>query len=88
MVYDADTNKWFCVECYERIKENITPKDWFNEGIIVNNKFGKPCHELGWCPYGSLGDDFRPYDFNNNEIICKIFSRSCPVFYHAEHISE
>ena len=168
MVYDADANAWYCIECYERIMENLDPKGWFNEGIIVNNQFEKPCHdlgwcpygslvesfrirknpskyecsefchdcpvfyisadfsedsrqiaspneklkdnikewyvftihktftkqfekpchELGWCPYGSLGDEFKPYALDDNRLICKIFSRYCPVFCHAEFISE
>lgn len=168
MVYDADANAWYCVECYERIMENLNPKGWFNDGIIVNKQFEKPCHglgwcpygslvesfrirktpsnylcsefghdcpvfyisadfsedsieisppddklkdnikewyvftihkaitrqfikpchDLGWCPYGSLGEDFKPYTIDNNKFICKLFSHFCPVFYHAEFISE
>ena len=55
--------------------------DYNTEGLF------KPCHELGWCPYGQLVEEF-PLRDKHNEYSCGAFGHDCPVFYHAEGISE
>ena len=43
----------------------------------------KPCHVLGYCPYGPLVEDF-PLLEKEDEETCSIFGHQCPVFYVAE----
>jgi len=49
----------------------------------------KPCHKLGFCPYGQIIEEF-PIDFfkKRTEFSCKVFGHNCPVFYCAEPLSE
>ncbi len=71
----------------DKLKDDIKGSHWFNcEKIVegLDSKINKPCHELGWCPYGSLGDEFKPR-ITNNQYECKIYSHDCPVFYHFEY---
>jgi hypothetical protein len=51
-------------------------------------KWEKPCHKLGFCPYGSLVEEF-PLDTERPTMIsCEVFGHNCPVFYCAEDLSE
>jgi hypothetical protein len=45
----------------------------------------KPCHELNFCPYGQLVEE---YPLDNSEMSCQTFGHNCPVFYLAELITE
>jgi hypothetical protein len=45
-------------------------------------KVSKPCHKLGYCPYGVLVEEFPLKDKNKKS--CKVFGHDCPVFYVAE----
>ena len=47
----------------------------------------KPCHILGYCPYGQLVEEF-PLDVQPSDISCKVFGHNCPVYYCAESFSE
>jgi len=46
----------------------------------------KPCHKLGYCPYGQLVEEYPINDKTN--MSCLTFGHDCPVFYLAEPISE
>lgn len=65
--------------------------------------FPKPCHTLGWCPYGWLVEFFplrgKAVQWNgknldikplrkNKELSCSTFGHDCPVFYSGEKHSE
>ena len=60
---------------------NNHTKMWDKDDVI------KPCHKLNFCPYGTLVEEF-PLPDKRNEFSCKIFGHECPVFYHAEFITE
>lgn len=47
----------------------------------------KPCHELGFCPYGQVIEEF-PHRIEKTEFSCRTFGHDCPVFYCAEPLSE
>lgn len=47
----------------------------------------KPCHKLGYCPYGPLVEDFL-LKSKPTEISCKVFGHDCPVFSVAEGFKE
>lgn len=68
----------------EKLTDNIKKCDWFNNSKIIAEYIEKPCYELGWCPYGSLGDEFSPREINN-KFECKIYAHNCPVFYLFEY---
>ena len=61
---------------------------WLNNKTILksNLKKIKPCHKLGYCPYGQLVEEFPLR--NNKKISCEVFGHDCPMFYHAEDLSE
>lgn len=63
--------------------------DWLNTKRIIKNnlKKEKPCSKLGYCPYGQLVEEFKIRQKRNN-ISCKTFGHDCPMFYHAEEITE
>ena len=62
---------------------------WLNNKKIIksNLKKDKPCHKLGYCPYGCLVEEF-PIKMKSNKISCDLFGHDCPMFYHAEDVSE
>ena len=43
----------------------------------------KPCHQLGFCPFGPLVEEF-PLKAVPDEQSCTIFGHDCPVFHCAE----
>ena len=46
----------------------------------------KPCHSLGYCPYGSIVE-YYPLE-REEGIKCNLFGHDCPVFYQAEKVTE
>jgi hypothetical protein len=61
--------------------------EWLNTSEIIDKTSKKPCHRLGWCPYGKLIEEF-PIREEESEFTCKIFQHDCPVFYHVEYTAE
>ena len=62
-----------------------------NEKIIKSNlKKTKPCHILGWCPYGCIVEEFSLDELNveGTKLNCVVFGHHCPMFYHAEDLGE
>ena len=59
---------------------------WLNNKKIINKKITKPCKLCGYCPYGQLVEEFPLKQINKYS--CKVFRHDCPVFYHAEQITE
>ena len=65
-----------------------------NKGIKPNSHMAKPCHELGWCPYGWLVEFFplngKTVSWDGTTLDIKpinrrrrdIDARSCNVFGH------
>lgn len=49
--------------------------------III--RIDKPCHKLGYCPYGPLVEHF-PLKEKRTKNSCSVFGHECPVFYVAE----
>ena len=68
----------------EKLNDNIMKYHCFNNEWITAEDIEKPCHDLGWCPYGSLGDQFKVRK-TKNKYECRIFSHKCPAFYHFEY---
>lgn len=62
---------------------------WINNKVLIwtEKEVTKPCHVLGFCPYGQLVEEF-PIKKKRNNLSCKTFGHDCPVFYHAETIIE
>lgn len=60
---------------------------WLNTSEIIDKNAKKPCHRLGWCPYGKLVEEF-PIKEQKSEYTCKVFHHDCPIFYHIEYTSE
>ncbi len=59
-----------------------------NEKIIQRNlKKVKPCHKLGYCPYGAMVEAFQ-LKKKRDKVSCKVFGHDCPMFYNAEDLSE
>ena len=61
--------------------------EWLNISEIIDKNAKKPCHRLGWCPYGKLIEEF-PIREQFNDFTCKVFQHDCPIFYHIEYTSE
>ena len=61
--------------------------EWLNVSEIIDKNAKKPCHRLGWCPYGKLIEEF-PIREQLNDFTCKVFQHDCPIFYHIEYTSE
>lgn len=61
--------------------------EWLNTEKITAPNMEKPCKALGYCPYGPLVEEFR-LRTKRNKFSCKTFGHDCPVFYHAEMITE
>ena len=47
----------------------------------------KPCHMLGFCPYGPLVEFYQLRE-KPSKFSCKVFGHDCPAFYLAEPLSE
>lgn len=58
---------------------------WINNKKVIDAKAEKPCHKLGWCPYGQLVEEFP---LVHGKFSCKVFGHDCPVFYHKENLKE
>jgi hypothetical protein len=60
---------------------------WINDKTVLKNnlKREKPCHKLGYCPYGSLVEEY-PLRAKSTKISCKIFGHDCPMYYQAEEL--
>ena len=59
-----------------------------NKKVLDNNlKKTRPCHELGYCPYGQLVEEF-PLEKKSGKFSCKTFGHNCPMYYMAEDITE
>ncbi len=52
--------------------------------VTARNK-PRPCHELGFCPYGKLVEE---YPVTNKGLSCRVFGHDCPVYYLAEGLCE
>lgn len=93
MIFHADTEAlngkglWYCVECHEAFQERMAPEKFFNKGILARPEAHKPCYRLGWCPYGSLVEAFRPIG-DPRYTFCYAFHHQCPAFYVAELVCE
>jgi len=61
--------------------------NWLNTTVIVSKRLDKPCHKLGYCPYGTIVEEY-PLTLKRTKLSCKIFGHNCPVFYQAENITE
>lgn len=61
--------------------------EWLNISKIIDSNAKKPCHRLGWCPYGKLVEEF-PIRKQVNEYTCKVFHHDCPIYYQVEYTSE
>jgi len=61
---------------------------WLNTEEIVAEDIEKPCHRLGWCPYGQLVEEFQLRNPTSEKFSCKVFGHDCPVFYHTEFVAE
>jgi hypothetical protein len=63
--------------------------EWLNNKKVIeeNLKKEKPCHKCGYCPYGQLVEEF-PLEEGRSKLSCKTFGHNCPMFYHAEDITE
>ena len=60
---------------------------WLNTEKMIWKKATKPCHALAFCPYGQLVEEFPSRD-DGGVTSCEVFGHDCPVFYHAEPVSE
>ena len=65
-------------------------KLWVNNNTIIKDNLNKkkPCHQLGYCPYGQFVELFLLRKKRSKKFSCKVFGHDCPVFYHAEDLSE
>lgn len=63
---------------------------WLNNECIVESNVNKkkPCHKLGYCPYGQLVEEFLLRNPRHKKFSCRLFGHDCPVFYHAEDVTE
>lgn len=64
---------------------------WLNNKTIIHKfeEIEKPCHKLKFCPYGQLVEEFPLHPEGRDERYgCKTFGHDCPVYYHAERITE
>lgn len=58
---------------------------WLNNKAIRKPDTEKPCHQLGWCPYGQLVEEFP---LEHDKYSCEVFGHNCPAYYHREDLSE
>lgn len=87
IVWHAGWGEWWCLKCFKDEEEQIDPKDKFNKGVIVYGNAEKPCHTLGWCPYGTLVECFRLRNLDS-KFTCLVYDHDCPVYYLSQQISE
>ena len=72
----------------------MTKQNWLNNHTILhdNLELEKPCHSLEYCPYGQLVEEFplhpKGREDDLKKIECKTFGHDCPVYYHAEGMTE
>jgi hypothetical protein len=61
---------------------------WTNTEKPLKRNFNKikPCHKLGYCPYGAMVEAF-PLEIKG-ELSCIVFGHDCPMYYNAEDLSE
>jgi hypothetical protein len=45
-----------------------------------NYSYEKPCHKIGYCPYGSFARDYTN-EPPQEEYRCKLYGKECPVYY-------
>lgn len=86
-VWHAGWGEWWCLKCFREEEEAMDPKDRFNKGVIVNEDAEKPCHNLKWCPYGTLVESFRIRNMDS-KYTCLVFDHDCPVFYVSQQFTE
>jgi len=69
--------------------DNFQKAIWMNTKHIIkkNLKRTKPCHKLGYCPYGAMVEAFE-LKRKSDKVSCKTFGHDCPMFYNAEDLSE
>lgn len=75
---------WF-LGCTERKPFTKFGKEWQLDPPV---RIEKPCHKLGWCPYGKLVEGFPLEMGPRSDTSCQIFGHDCPVFYCSEPLSE
>lgn len=68
-------------------KDKKIATEWLNNKIIRVKNVPKPCHFCNYCPYGQLVEEF-PITLKKTKYSCKTFGHNCPVFYHAEGVTE
>jgi len=61
--------------------------EWLNVSEIIDQNAKKPCHRLGWCPYGKLVEEY-PIREQISDYTCKVFHHDCPIYYQVEYTSE
>lgn len=49
--------------------------------IRMYDKIVKPCRITGYCPYGTLVEEFP---LEKDEYTCSVFGHHCPAYYQAE----
>ena len=62
--------------------------EWLNTQTIIAPEIEKPCHKLGWCPYGQLVEEFPLREERDEHFSCTVYGHDCPAFYHAEGFAE
>jgi hypothetical protein len=87
MVWHAGWGEWWCLKCFKDEEELIDPNNKFNRGVIIYENGEKPCHLLGWCPYGALVECFMVRNLDS-KFTCMVYDHDCPVFYVSQQISE
>lgn len=60
---------------------------WTNTEKPLKSNFKKirPCHELGYCPYGAMVEAFP---LVHGKFSCAVFGHDCPMYYNAEDLTE
>ena len=70
---------------------------WLNNIKVLKENINrtKPCHKLGYCPYGCIVEEFPLIEekirrkYKKDVIVnCKVFGHHCPMFYNAEDLDE
>jgi hypothetical protein len=59
--------------------------NFLNTTEIIWNNIVKPCKLSGYCPYGTLVEEFP---LTEGKEKCEIFDHHCPAYYHAEPLGE
>jgi hypothetical protein len=76
-------------ELIEDFTDHFFRKEWFHreKEKYISKIHEKPCHQLGYCPYGELVYSLAKTE-STDEIVCRLFNRTCPVFFLARNFSE